>query len=153
MDFQNGKATQSRTKGLVLLGVVANGGNESMLMPDGLAGELSFTEVVPFTNKTSHAPSANCNDYDSFTTTHLDDSQIKYQYYQGCLAVTANEHCEVRYSPPICRAISLTMLVKTIAMFLAARVNRSRTAPPFTLGDAVASFTARPDLTTTLEAC
>lgn len=58
------------------------------------------------------------------------------------------ENCQLLYSPPICIIISLAASVKVVAMFLAARVSRSRSPPLLTVGDAVASFMTRPDPTT-----
>lgn len=67
----------------------------------------------------------------------------------GCLAVPAEQHCRLMYSPPICIVIALTTLVKVVAMFFAGRITRPQSAPLLTLGDAVASFIANPDPTTT----
>lgn len=65
-----------------------------------------------------------------------------------CLAIKANERCQLLFSPPIAILICLVALAKVTAMFLAARIGRSRPAPLLTVGDAVASFMARPDPTT-----
>lgn len=75
------------------------------------------------------------------------NNSTNYQL-SGCLAIKAEEHCELLYSPPICIAIVLASLVKVIAMFLSARSSRSRSVPLLTIGDAVASFLEEPDLTT-----
>lgn len=66
----------------------------------------------------------------------------------GCLAIKTEERCELLYSPPICIAMVLASLVKVVAMFLSARISRSRSAPLLTIGDAVASFLDKPDPTT-----
>jgi hypothetical protein len=66
----------------------------------------------------------------------------------GCLAVRAEQHCRLMYSPPICIVIALTTLAKVVAMFFAARITSLQSAPLLTFGDAVASFVANPDPTT-----
>jgi hypothetical protein len=67
---------------------------------------------------------------------------------QDCVQVSAEEKCQLLYSPTICIVVSLCALAKVIAMFFAARISRSRSTPLLTLGDAVASFVTRPDSTT-----
>ncbi|CAG8135921.1 unnamed protein product [Penicillium salamii] len=67
---------------------------------------------------------------------------------QECLEISAEEKCQLLLSPAICIVVALTAAVKVIAMFLAARISRSRSVPLLTVGDAVASFMTRPDLTT-----
>jgi hypothetical protein len=65
-----------------------------------------------------------------------------------CLSIPTDEKCQLLYNPPICIVISITTLAKTVAMFLAARIGRSKSAPLLTRGDAVASFVSRPDPST-----
>ncbi|KAJ5759984.1 hypothetical protein N7520_007140 [Penicillium odoratum] len=67
---------------------------------------------------------------------------------KDCIQISAEEKCQLLYSPAICIVVSLCALAKVIAMFFAARVGRSRSVPLLTLGDAVASFVTRPDPTT-----
>ncbi|CAG8279342.1 unnamed protein product [Penicillium salamii] len=67
---------------------------------------------------------------------------------QECLEISAEEKCQLLLSAAICIVVALTAAVKVIAMFLAARISRSRSVPLLTVGDAVASFMTRPDLTT-----
>ncbi|KAJ6071510.1 hypothetical protein N7499_009524 [Penicillium canescens] len=67
---------------------------------------------------------------------------------QECLSIPTDERCQLLYNPTICIIISLTALAKIMAMFLAARIGRSKTAPLLTRGDAVASFVSRPDSST-----
>ncbi|KAJ5813671.1 uncharacterized protein N7503_000421 [Penicillium pulvis] len=82
-----------------------------------------------------------------FNNSAVFNNSTNYQL-SGCLAIKAEEHCELLYSPPICIAIVLASLVKVIAMFLSARSSRSRSVPLLTIGDAVASFIEEPDPTT-----
>ncbi|KAI9369945.1 hypothetical protein BJX61DRAFT_545098 [Aspergillus egyptiacus] len=65
-----------------------------------------------------------------------------------CLLFETEERCKLSFSLPIFLAIISAAAVKVMAMFLAARLDRSRTAPLLTIGDAVASFLTRPDETT-----
>jgi hypothetical protein len=65
-----------------------------------------------------------------------------------CFSIPTDEKCQLLYNPPICIVISLTALAKILAMFLAARIGRSKSAPLLTRGDAVASFVSRPDFST-----
>ncbi|KAI9924291.1 hypothetical protein MW887_007241 [Aspergillus wentii] len=65
-----------------------------------------------------------------------------------CLVIKTPERCELLYNPPICIAVIITAAVKVTAMFLAARLDRHRPQPLLTVGDAVASFLAKPDDTT-----
>ncbi|KAJ5961043.1 uncharacterized protein N7479_008193 [Penicillium vulpinum] len=79
-----------------------------------------------------------------------DTSMNKSKRYSidGCLVIKSKERCQLLYSPPICIIIALTTFLKVIAMFLAARISRHRSAPLLTVGDAVASFMEKPDSTT-----
>ncbi|KAJ5127619.1 hypothetical protein N7448_008398 [Penicillium atrosanguineum] len=65
-----------------------------------------------------------------------------------CIQISAEEKCQLLYSPTICIVVSLCALAKVIAMFFAARISHSRSMPLLVLGDAVASFVTRPDPTT-----
>lgn len=64
------------------------------------------------------------------------------------MAVPAEQHCRLMYSPPICIVVALAILVKVVSMFFAGRITRYQSAPLLTFGDAVASFTKNPDSTT-----
>lgn len=85
--------------------------------------------------------------YDTLCQTSLGGSGSSH-LIDGCLAIEADEQCQLLYSPPICIVIMLTGLVKVLAMILAARIGRSRSPPLLTVGDAVASFMTKPDGTT-----
>lgn len=102
----------------------------------------NFTHVVatPFSNQS--------NGLQESSTTCSGQSSAEIYPYQECLAIRSNGVCQMYYSPPIAIVISLVLLVKVIAMFLAARTSRSRSAPLLTVGDAVASFLVYPDSTT-----
>ncbi|KAF9885145.1 hypothetical protein FE257_000671 [Aspergillus nanangensis] len=65
-----------------------------------------------------------------------------------CLAIPAEQHCRLMYSPPISIVIALATLVKVVIMFIACQVANSQFVPLLTLGDAVASFIASSDPTT-----
>ncbi|RDW78687.1 uncharacterized protein DSM5745_05539 [Aspergillus mulundensis] len=66
----------------------------------------------------------------------------------GCLLLNAPERCRLAFSRPILLTIIGVTTLKVLAMFLAARLDRSRSAPLLTIGDAIASFLSRPDDTT-----
>lgn len=79
-----------------------------------------------------------------------DGSQSSSQDHtiDGCLAIPDEMHCKLIYSPPFYIVIILSSLGKTVAVFLAARLLRSQSAPLLTTGDAISSFISRPDPTT-----
>ncbi|KAL2005113.1 hypothetical protein VTN00DRAFT_2963 [Thermoascus crustaceus] len=62
-----------------------------------------------------------------------------------CLVIPRNGRCQLLYNPPISIAIIVTAVVKVAAMFLAAKLDRNRSEPLLTVGDAIASFLTRPD--------
>ncbi|KAF9883636.1 hypothetical protein FE257_003108 [Aspergillus nanangensis] len=66
----------------------------------------------------------------------------------SCIVITADKTCELLYSPLVSLVIALTTFAKVVAMVLAARLGRSRPPPLLTIGDAIASFIAKPDPTT-----
>ena len=78
---------------------------------------------------------------------YLSHSKVNYTA-NGCLAVKAKPHCQLIYSPPICLVILLASAIKVAAIFLAAYVDRHRSPPLLTVGDAIASFLTRPDPST-----
>ncbi|KAJ5834321.1 hypothetical protein N7447_000347 [Penicillium robsamsonii] len=75
-------------------------------------------------------------------------NEDKLYTVDGCLVIRSEEQCQLLYSPLICIIIVLATFLKVVAMFLAARVDRHRSAPLLTVGDAVASFMEKPDSTT-----
>lgn len=66
-----------------------------------------------------------------------------------CLVIPAEGKCQVLYNPPISIAIIVTATIKVAAMLLSAKLDRNRSVPLFTVGDAISSFLSRPDPTTT----
>lgn len=76
------------------------------------------------------------------------DDPLNTYTADDCIQISAEEKCQLLYSPTICIIVSLCALAKVIAMFFAARISHSRSMPLLTLGDAVASFVTRPDPTT-----
>ncbi|KAJ5370373.1 uncharacterized protein N7496_006465 [Penicillium cataractarum] len=80
-----------------------------------------------------------CNKY-SYESSHA--------VTDGCIVVETDKICELMYSPYISVAISLTLLVKVVAISIAALLGRSRQMPLLTVGDAISSFMADPDSTT-----
>jgi hypothetical protein len=126
---------------------MSEGGNKSILAAPNNNLDPASIYAISFSNQ-SYGPqghSTTCNNY-----SHMMDSEYGVNDYhiQECLAIKAEEHCQLLYSPPICIVIALTASAKVMAMFLAARIGRSRPAPLLTVGDAVASFMAKPDPTT-----
>lgn len=146
------------TKGIIALAAdlsVSDGGNACILSTgfEGGFGEGRYTGgPEPITKRLQgrsfssqhyglHGYSTNC-------TNEFTPMDPKKHLIHGCLAVKADEYCELIYSPPICIVIALTASVKVVAMFLAGRTSRTRSAPLLTIGDAIASFLERPDPTT-----
>ncbi|KAJ6130299.1 hypothetical protein N7512_003079 [Penicillium capsulatum] len=95
----------------------------------------------------NHIQDVNVEGYDTTCKSSTASSGSSH-VVDSCLAIQADEQCQLLYSPPICIVIMLTGLVKVIAMILAARIGRFRPPPLLTLGDAVASFMTKPDPTT-----
>lgn len=146
---------------------VADGGNRALLLTDNSYTAFRDNSVwaTPFFNATAtHGnATAQCQ-----SMNYIEDIYVDIVYADGpggamlhdplayaskypvkeCLIIKAEEHCELLYSPVICVVIMLTACVKVTAMYLAARVNKSRPPPLLTVGDAIASFMARPDPTT-----
>lgn len=71
-------------------------------------------------------------------------SQRRYSIQQ-CILIPADEYCELLYSPPLCTAIIVAILVKVLVMLLAVRLNGHHSAPILTVGDAVETFITTPD--------
>lgn len=150
------------TKALVALAeklTVDEGGNASILLtglwynqpdlPNGMPLQHKSIYAVPFSNQSYgvHGFITTCNS--NPLSWGVTDNEAPEPYrIQECLAIKAEEHCQLLYSPPICIVIALATSVKVVAMFLAARVSRSKSAPLLTVGDAVASFLTRPDPST-----
>lgn len=65
-----------------------------------------------------------------------------------CLVIPTEGRCRFMYNPPIGIVVIITAAIKVAAMVLAAKLDRYRSAPLLTVGDAVASFLTRPDTTT-----
>ena len=145
---------------------VADGGNRALLMTDNTYGDFQDNIVwaAPFFNATASGNgTAQCSSVEYIQDIYLDidyagrpngaaihnPRAFANQYkVNECLIIKAEEHCELLYSPVICVVVMLTACVKVFAMYLAARVNKSRPPPLLTVGDAIASFMARPDPTT-----
>lgn len=115
-------------------------------------------EVMDWMNKGSAKPVGSVRDYvdthgmagvnvENRVTCGKSESWDKYAISE-CLAVPAEQHCRLMYSPPICIVVALTTLVKVVAMFLAGRLSQPRSPPLLTLGDAVESFVVNPDCNT-----
>lgn len=66
----------------------------------------------------------------------------------GCLIIETEDRCKLAFSLPLCLVVLGAAAIKVAAMFLAAKLDRSRTAPLLTVGDAVASFMTQSDSTT-----
>ncbi|KAL4921825.1 hypothetical protein BDW62DRAFT_97229 [Aspergillus aurantiobrunneus] len=96
------------------------------------------------------------SDIDADITAHvLNETCLFDDYYwesgidiEGCLVIPREGKCQLLYNPPICIIVAITAAVKVAAMFLAAKLDRCRSEPLLTVGDAVASFLTRPDPTT-----
>ena len=67
-------------------------------------------------------------------------------WLQYCLSVPVEEHCKIQFSLAIMIAVIVCNLIKTVCMSMIAW-NRGP-EPLVTLGDAIASFLDRPDVTT-----
>ena len=80
-----------------------------------------------------------------YSTASLYDSDPP-EWLQYCLSVPAEEHCKIQFSLAIMLAVILCNLIKTICMSMIAW-NRGP-EPLVTLGDAIASFLDRPDVST-----
>jgi hypothetical protein len=99
------------------------------------------TNVVLFINKTLDAQG------DDMICNYLTQGGGSEEsvHFSECLGIEGEEHCQLRYNPPICIIVTLCLLIKVAAMFLAARISRYRTQPLLTVGDAVASFLKKAD--------
>lgn len=71
----------------------------------------------------------------------LDESDIQY-----CLSKSVEEHCKLQFSLAIMIVVIICNLIKTVCMSIIAW--KQDPEPLVTLGDAIASFLDRPDVTT-----
>lgn len=85
----------------------------------------------------------------------LDETCLFDSYYWesgidmgDCLVIPRKGQCQLFYNPPISITVIITAAIKVAAMFLAAKLDRRRSKPLLTVGDAVASFLTHPDPTT-----
>ncbi|KAE8418405.1 hypothetical protein BDV36DRAFT_308758 [Aspergillus pseudocaelatus] len=129
-------------KGLIYLAsdlAMEDGGDIAVLRSTGTSRTQSVY-AASFTNPNpSTTTSDECAGPLSRSTTHS---------LSGCLAFEGKKNCQLLLNPPIAVIISLATLMKVVAMFLAAHLQRTRAPPLLTTGDAVASFLERPDDTT-----
>lgn len=80
-------------------------------------------------------------------TVQSEQSKLPQTYpIEHCLTVPMDESCQLVFSPPICLIVIGCNLIKLICTLLAARDGRKDVF--LTIGDAVASYLARPDSTT-----
>ncbi|KAE8134430.1 hypothetical protein BDV38DRAFT_255458, partial [Aspergillus pseudotamarii] len=129
-------------KGLIYLAselAMKDGGDIAVLRSTGTSRTQSVY-TAPFTNP-------------NLPTTKFDEcadpiSSSTIYRFSGCLAFEGKKNCQLLLNPPIAVIISLATLMKVVAMFLAAHLQRTRAPPLLTTGDAVASFLERPDDTT-----
>ncbi|KAJ5494726.1 hypothetical protein N7463_010813 [Penicillium fimorum] len=133
---------------------VSDGGNAS-LRKSLSSYEYGYQSLwgYPFFNQsTGLGSSTQClNETESFTW--ISESAgfsppLKNYTVHHCLTVNIEQECQLLYSPPICIIIAIATAMKVTAIFLAARMGRFRSPPLLTMGDAVASFMSRPDVTT-----
>ena len=80
-----------------------------------------------------------------YSNAYLNDSNTQ-GWLKYCLSVPAEEHCKIQFSLAIMLAVIVCNLIKTICMSMIAW-NRGP-EPLVTLGDAIASFLDRPDVST-----
>ena len=136
---------------------VKDGGNLAIQYSSSSGRPDVDDEIFWMTNSTSSAETKILGNAFHYNTTQnvtcatagdsADDVSNTYTVHD-CIQISAEEKCQLLYSPTICIVVSLCALAKVIAMFFAARISRSRSMPLLTLGDAVASFVTRPDPTT-----
>lgn len=69
-------------------------------------------------------------------------------HINGCLAFEGVNEWPLYYNPAIGIIVIGVTLVKAIAMLCAARLHRHKSPPILTVGDAIASFITKPDVTT-----
>ncbi|KAJ5914828.1 hypothetical protein N7504_003711 [Penicillium tannophilum] len=136
-----GSNFQSKYKGLILLSSdlsIKDGGDNSILWNRGQDLEQSIVASSFANTDVSNTSSQEC----------AVSPYYRMLPFDGCLAYEGKTNCQLLFNPIIGVVISLATLVKVVAMFLAARIQRSRAPPLLTIGDAVASFLQRPDDTT-----
>ncbi|KAJ5089838.1 hypothetical protein N7532_008522 [Penicillium argentinense] len=150
---------ESGIAALVLLAhnlTVKDGGDQSMLLPmknitwADDTSQLGAVSAAPFSNYSGGNQSDRtiCNHAHIGSPSQPSLEARSYEFSE-CLGIKVESICQLRYSPTIGIIVTLSMLAKVISMFLAAKVNRSRSPPLLTVGDAVASFLERPDPMTT----
>ena len=104
--------------------------------------KINYTQWSDFHNNNSYpicSQPASC--LDSFI--NVSDGQHWLQY---CLSVPAEEHCKLQFSLAIMIVVIICNLIKTVCMSTIAW--KQDPEPLVTLGDAIASFLDRPDVTT-----
>jgi hypothetical protein len=145
------------TKALIVLVneiSVNDGGDQAILWGGANRGIPNYADTLLFyIEYASSFALVNSSSETYVTCTSWENYQDAYEpegtlSARECLSIPTDEKCQLLYNPPICIVISLTALAKIVAMFLAARVGRSKSAPLLTRGDAVASFVSRPDSST-----
>ncbi|KAJ5094633.1 hypothetical protein N7456_010494 [Penicillium angulare] len=156
--------SQTGVKAVIMLAenlTVSDGGNAAILATDNSQEFMDKTVLaIPyFYTNGSHNASAECQSSESVYMAYQDEVYGGYSLSAGdtipnsypsheCLVIRAPQHCQLLYSPPICLVIALAAFAKVCAMFMAARITRKRGKPLLTIGDAIASFIAKPDPTT-----
>ncbi|RHZ60722.1 uncharacterized protein CDV56_108808 [Aspergillus thermomutatus] len=93
------------------------------------------------------------SDIDADITAHILDERCLFDrwYWESgidmgdCLVIPRKGQCQLLYNPPISIIVIITAAIKVAAMFLAAKLDRRRSEPLLTVGDAVASFLTHPD--------
>jgi hypothetical protein len=135
-------------KGIVLLTSnrsMSDGRSESVLAIESWVGPGEIW-AAPFVNSDPKS----IRDHEC---TPWDDGYNVFQrngtmHVTECLAFEGKSNCQLFYSPIIAVVVIVATFVKVIAIFLAARIHKSRSTPLLTSGDAIASFLEDPDETT-----
>ncbi|PYI08290.1 hypothetical protein BO78DRAFT_441621, partial [Aspergillus sclerotiicarbonarius CBS 121057] len=107
--------------------------------PQSIQAVDSYLGGYPDSDITAHISTERCL---------INDYYWEHIQMGDCLVIPTKGRCQLLYNPPIGITIVLTATIKVAAMFLAAKLDRHRSAPLLTIGDAVASFLTRPDPTT-----
>lgn len=137
--------SQSGYKGIIFLTSnrsMSDGGAESVLRIEGVVvpGQVWATPFVNSDPKNiqDHECIPHDNSFALNDTIHVTE----------CLAFEGKSNCHLFYSPVIAAIVIVATFVKVIAIFLAARIHKSRSSPLLTTGDAIVSFLEDPDETT-----
>lgn len=93
-----------------------------------------------------HNWSIDVSDTDMTTYSTSPGSQVNETSIQYCLSKGVEEHCKLQFSLAIMIVVIICNLIKTICMSIIAW--KQDPEPLVTLGDAIASFLDRPDMTT-----